>query len=119
MTRTRPVLTREQYFAEAVKRYGKDRNNWKFRCPSCGNTMTVGEYLAAAKAIGDEDGDRMIAFSCIGRLMPNPVDMGTKGNGYCNYAGGGLFKLNPIEISDHHTYFDFADDPLVKDEAAA
>ncbi|AZO39687.1 hypothetical protein EJ076_00005 [Mesorhizobium sp. M7D.F.Ca.US.005.01.1.1] len=34
----------------------------------------------------------------------------------CDYAGGGLFKLNPIHVDDGqpepHTVFDFADDPL-------
>ena len=114
-------LTREQYFAEAVKRYGKDSANWKFRCPSCGNVMTVAEYRAAAKASGQEC-EGMIAFSCIGRLMPSPAQMCEKDKGFCNYAGGGLFRLNPIQVlgddpddKEPSCFFDFADDPLVKE----
>ena len=97
-------MTREQYFAEAVKRYGEDQNNWKFRCPSCESTMTVADYMRYP------NGDALIAFSCIGRLMPHAVDIGIK-PGPCNYAGGGLFRFNPIDV-DGEKFFDFADDPL-------
>ena len=37
----------------------------------------------------------------------------------CNYAGGGLFRLNPIKIisgDKEQSYFDFADSPLVEEK---
>ena len=117
-------ITQDKYFDEAKKRYGDNIDNWKFKCPSCGNAMTVGMYKEAAQVAGIKNYSGQVAYSCIGRLMPNPVDMGVKGKGFCNYAGGGLFKLNPIPIlrpmangvvpekADIDYFFDFADDPL-------
>jgi hypothetical protein len=102
---------------EAVKRYGMYDSNWKFRCPSCHSTMTAGLYreLAGDKA---EAVQVMIGYSCVGRLMENPTTIFQKGKGFCNYAGGGLFGLNPILVKfpdgKEGRFFDFADDPLVK-----
>ncbi|MBA9071867.1 hypothetical protein FHR71_005660, partial [Methylobacterium sp. RAS18] len=43
--------------------------------------------------------------------------------GPCNYAGGGLFKLNPVIVTgpdgSEHAMFDFADRPLCEAVEAA
>lgn len=74
---------------EAVRRFGRDPKLWRFKCPVCGHVATVADYVAAGAPEGS------IGFSCIGRWT---------GDG-CNYAGGGLFRINPVRVrmEDGHT----------------
>ena len=72
--------------------FGKDFVNWKFKCPSCGYVASGQEYKdagAPATAVG---------FSCVGRWGGSKKEMFDKTGGPCNYAGGGLFGLNPVDI---------------------
>lgn len=106
-------MTKEQWQIEAIRRYGPLQPDWKFRCPSCLSVVTVRDYVNAGKSSGIdlERVNRMVAFSCVGRLLPDPAEAFHPGSGPCNYAGGGLIGLNPVDV-DGTRYFDFADDPL-------
>jgi hypothetical protein len=89
---------------EAIRRFGKDPLQWKFACPSCGHIASVADW----QAVGASEGE--VAFSCVGRHMEKPAQMGER-PGPCNYAGGGLIRINPVEILDgdkKHHMFDFA-----------
>jgi len=85
-------LTHEAWTQEARLRFGKDPREWKFVCPSCGHVASAREWKAAGASEGE------VAFSCIGRLLPEAKTLGEK-PGPCNYAGGGLFKLNPVRVT--------------------
>jgi hypothetical protein len=115
-------ISHEDWQKEGAKRYGDQAKAWKFRCPSCGSVMTPEMYFDLVGS-NKESASAMIAFSCVGRLMENPTTIFQKGKGFCNYAGGGLFGLNPILVKfpdgKEGRFFDFADDPLVKPEASA
>ena len=53
-----------------------------------------------------------VGFSCIGRNTGSTKEIFDKTGGPCNYAGGGLFALNPVEVDDgeyKHSMFEFAD----------
>lgn len=108
VTEKLPELTHAEWLAEAVRRFGKDPKGWRFVCPSCG-------YVASGREWIDRDAPDMVAFSCVGRLVGNGKEMGDKTGGPCNYAGGGLFRLNPqaIKMDDgevsHAFAFAFAD----------
>ena len=107
------TIAREDWQEEARKRYDVFEAV-KFRCPMCGYAATVADYKAAKAA------DGMIGFSCIGRLIGAKRNaFGGKGEGPCDYAGGGLFKVNPIHLTEdgqpYTEIFDFADDPLCKE----
>jgi|SRR5687767_212614 len=100
-------VTSEQWEAEGRSLYGDDKMNWKFRCPSCGHVASVADWKAAGASQGE------VAFSCVGRHL-NANDKATFGRsgGPCNYAGGGLFKINPVTVDDgtfKHSMFEFAD----------
>ncbi len=101
-------MTKTEWEAEGRKRFGDDVLDWKFVCPSCGYVASVRDWVDAAPdtiAVGG-----MIAFSCVGRLLNSPQEAFSKG-GPCNYAGGGLIRLNPVEVDDNgtiHHVFDFA-----------
>ena len=108
-------ITEDEYFKAGEKRFGPNRREWVFTCPLCKVSTKAQEWL-------DHDAEGMIAFSCIGRVRGSDQGLFTdpiKAIG-CNYAGGGLFLLNPVFIIDSDPdeilarLFDFAVDPLVK-----
>lgn len=70
----------------------KDKGLWLFRCPAC-DAIILGKEWKRLKA------KQSFAYSCIGRYM----DISERGTIFerkqpCNYAGGGLFRLNPVQV---------------------
>jgi hypothetical protein len=101
------TMTIEEWKAEGARLFGADSLEWKFVCPSCGHITPVKEWKDAKAPEG------AVAFSCVGRyLSADGKNTFKKAGGPCNYAGGGLFKLNPITVIDtsgaEHQVFDFA-----------
>jgi hypothetical protein len=88
------VFTPDEWLDEGERRFGKDRNSWRFVCPCCKHVASVADWKAAGASQGE------IGFSCIGRRMTSARDAFGSGPGPCDYAGGGLFQLNPITIAD-------------------
>jgi len=88
------MLTLVEWEAEGEKRFGKDTMNWKFVCPSCGHVWSKKDWKDAGAGEGE------VAFSCVGRHLLNPKDAFGNDGGPCNYAGGGLFRINPVRITD-------------------
>lgn len=107
--------TADAFFAEATRRFGPDSKNWRFVCPCCGHEAALREWI-------DADAPNAAGFSCIGRFLPGtPRDaFEGRGKGPCNYAGGGLFRLNPMIVVTpdgiEHNMFALAGDrfPIVK-----
>ena len=91
-------MTRKEWEAEGVRRFGENRKNWKFICPVCGHVASVQDYLD----VKADDGD--IGIACIGRYSKERIFKAFGSNpknikkSPCDYAGYGLFQLNPIEI---------------------
>ena len=111
-------MTEDEWRARGLQLFGADPEKWGFKCPCCGHVATGEEY----RALGDKGG--MIGFSCIGRLMPKCREAFVKGGkGPCNYAGGGLFQLNPVHVTCRDgaviQMFEFATPPTETAEAAA
>ena len=98
-------ITKSQWRSEARHLWGDDPMAWAFVCPSCGHVATVSEWKAAGA------GEGMVAFSCIGRALGVAAGLGAD-TGPCNYAGGGLFQLNPVTVIEEdgstHNVFEFA-----------
>lgn len=82
------AITHEQWMEEGKRLFGPDVWQWKFICPACKWVASVQEW----KDAGADENEA--AFSCIGRRKPIPTQ--------CNYAGGGLFKLNPVRVTVFH-----------------
>lgn len=101
-----PTLTRDQWVAEARRRFGPDPLNWRFVCPACGHIASACDWRDAGAPEG------AVGFSCVGRWLPTARDAFAKGPGPCNYAGGGLIGLNPVRVvhdGETHDVFTFAD----------
>lgn len=107
-------LRYDEWTAEARTRFGDDSLNWRFRCPSCGLVQSLGDF----KEAGIPDAERVVAFSCIGRWRRGAAEAfrskahhDERGDRGCNYAGGGLFKLNPVAVEapdgSMHDVFEF------------
>jgi hypothetical protein len=94
------VLTLEEWFAKAVKLYGSDKKNWKFKCPNCGQTQSLNDFLENSVSKPDEK----FYFSCIGRWVK---DRG------CDWTLGGLLKIHSVEVISKEgkkvPVFEFAD----------
>lgn len=102
-------LTYEQWTKEGTDKFGPDPSTWRFVCPACGHVQCFNDFLPH---ITPEAARKMIAFSCVGRVDGHMnTDMG-KGQP-CNYAGGGLFRLNPVEVTFENghkeSFFEFAE----------
>lgn len=102
-------ITYAQWEAEGTLRFGESKPDWRFECPSCGHVATPRQWMAAGASEGE------IAFSCVGRRTgAGEAKTFKRAGGPCNYAGGGLFKLNPVtvEFEDGTTgaIFEFAGD---------
>jgi hypothetical protein len=101
------AYTHAEWLAEAKRRFGKSPAGWKFVCPSCGYVASGQEYKDAGAPI------ESIGFSCVGRWkLPAKQAFDPKGKGPCNYAGGGLIRLNPVKVvtpdGSEHEVFEFA-----------
>lgn len=104
MTQPTRELTRDEWHAEGLRRFGPDIDSWRFVCPSCGHVAAVRDWRAAGAP------DSAVAFSCIGcwAAAAPGATFGQKG-GPCNYAGGGLFRPNPVRVTTVHAVFEFAE----------
>lgn len=107
---TMTTMTQEDFLEEARRRFGDNKLEWRFVCPSCGHIASVKEWLQAGASEGE------VAFSCIGRHIPGSRKaFGELGAGPCDYAGGGLFALNPLRVTSEDgrecRFFAFAQEP--------
>lgn len=84
--------TQEEWRMEGRKRFGLDFENWKFKCPKCGNVASGAEF----KEAGAET--NAIYSECIGRYVSD------KG---CDWAAYGLFDICTVHVDDVPV-FDFA-----------
>lgn len=86
-------MTYAEWKAEGERRFGPDMMKWKFICPVCKHVASVQDWKDAGASEGE------IGFSCVGRHIPGSKDaFRDEGTGPCTYAGGGLFKLNPVTV---------------------
>lgn len=102
-------ITFEEWEKEGESLFGKDKREWKFVCPNCKHIQCFNDFLKIG--IDEETINNVIGFSCIGRFMKDcKGELGNK-IAPCNYAGGGLFGLNPIVViheKKEYNCFDFA-----------
>ena len=86
------TLTEDEWNAEGERLFGTDRRQWRFICPSCKHVATVKDWEDIGAPF------EAVAFSCVGRWIKGPVGKIGGNMQPCDYAGGGLFKLNPVHV---------------------
>lgn len=87
----------DDWLAQARSLFGENPGDWRWVCPSCGHVARMQDWLDAGAP------REAVAFSCIGRwTTPEGRDVGPVAGqpkeGPCNYAGGGLFRMNPVKV---------------------
>jgi hypothetical protein len=90
------MISREEWLEEGKKRFGEAMLFWKFVCPICKTVIEARDYKKAGAP------PSAIGFNCIGRYLKSPQkafgDKKIIKGQPCDYTGGGLFKLNPVEV---------------------
>lgn len=92
-TQVKKEYTLSAWLEEAEKRFGKKIEDWRFKCPRCGNVAAGAEF----KKAGAEPNS--IYCECIGRYVKD------KG---CDWAAYGLFDICTVHV-DGQPVFDFAE----------
>ncbi len=87
---TEKHLSSREWYVEGCNRYGTEKTNWKFRCPSCGQQIDRSMFNRKMKYI--------FLVDCV----------------HCDWKGFG--GKNPISVHESHgethNIFDFFDDPI-------
>lgn len=92
-------MTHQEWLEKGEQLFGADIMQWRFACPSCGHVASVQDWKDAGAPEG------AVAFSCVGRYLPKCNEaFGGKGSGPCNYAGGGLIRLNRVDVDGRKTF---------------
>jgi len=87
-TKARIQIPIQEWRAKGTALFGSaDIEQWKFKCPSCGQSQTLSEFRAAN--VPTPEGK--FYFSCIGRWVP--------GRG-CDWTLGGLLQIHLTEVID-------------------
>lgn len=100
------IYSEKEWRAEGERLFGKDKNQWRFKCCNCGHEQTINDFKSAAI----EEPENKVFFSCIGRWTNGP---GTIGNSKspCNYTLGGLLMIGNVKVVDEggqeHNVFEF------------
>lgn len=107
------TMTHAEWLAEAERRFGPDAMKWRFVCPSCGYVASVQDWKDAGATEGE------VSFSCVGRRRgADDAQTFQRKGGPCQYAGGGLFGLNPVVVEmpngKKNNVFAFAEAQSVK-----
>ncbi|MBT0607619.1 VVA0879 family protein [Aequorivita echinoideorum] len=82
---SRKTLTLQEWRSEAEPKFGKDVKKWKFKCPSCGESQTLQEFIDAKI----EEPTKKFYYSCIGRWVEK------RG---CKWTLGGLLQIHETEV---------------------
>jgi hypothetical protein len=105
------TINQDDWLKEGLARFGANEMDWKFVCPVCGHVASISDWYKVGAP------QQAVAFSCVGRWMTEAKDItsivgGSGDRGPCNYAGGGLFRLNPVTVllgdGLKHNVFEFA-----------
>jgi hypothetical protein len=104
------VLKFDEFQAE-LKKQGVPRKHLAFRCPICGTVQSMASLIAAGAGNSEEDAEKYIGFSCVGRFTgAGPFHRGDQPGNGCDWSLGGLFHLHTLEIEtadgQRHMHFE-------------
>jgi len=101
--------TIKEWLIEGERLFGKDKKKWKFVCPSCGNIQSYEDFEKLPNK--PEEIQDYMAFTCIGRFLPDCKGTIFNKEKPCNYTNGGLFDFSKVKVKtedgESHSVFDF------------
>lgn len=100
-------ITFDEWIDEGERRFGPDRDDWKFVCARCGHVQSANEVRKQMPTIEFGKPENWLrgtlAMNCEGRLRP---EVG------CDWTLGGLFRIHKLEVvadGEATPVFEFAD----------
>lgn len=97
------TISFEDWKKKGRELFGEDSKQWKFKCPICETSQSIRDFIDAG--VDEDEARDSIAFECIGRHLPKEETQSAFKSGKkfitgkpCDYAGYGLFKLNPVKV---------------------
>lgn len=81
-------FTEAEWTAKGEALFGPDRERWVFRCPSCGNEMSIARARAEFPAL--RGSGWAPHQECIGRYIDVPAAHGKRGR--CDWCAYGLIR---------------------------
>ena len=104
--------TRAEWEAKGLELFGEDKTRWVFRCPTCGNEMSIRRAMAEFPELKGKGWAP--ESECIGRYIDTPVARMAHSGKRCDWCAYGLF-YGPVgvEMDDGKIVhaFDFAGEP--------
>jgi hypothetical protein len=98
MTTTTRRISQADWIAEGEALFpGMKSGDWRFVCPVCGHSQSARDFKDLG--VPEAEINKIVGYSCIGRRTGARTSFDGKTRP-CNYAGGGLFKLNPVRVFD-------------------
>lgn len=88
MTEEKTHWTQAELIAEAARRFGENRREWRFECPQCGDVATAQDFLDA----GEPADSLPIGVVCIGRVTGALTKQAATNTRGCDWAAFGLFR---------------------------
>lgn len=86
-------MTRAEWEAKGAALFGPDLTKWRFKCPICGNVMSVEKARAEFPEL--KGSGLSIEQECVGRYSPKVLRPdGTR----CDWAAYGLFR-GPVIVT--------------------
>jgi hypothetical protein len=82
-----PQMTKQQWIDRAIELFGKDSNEWQFRCPACKGVQSIAQVCRESSML-PEDVRHWIHYSCRGRFTADG----------CNWSLGGLIRIHRLEV---------------------
>ena len=97
------TLTIPQFHAELKAQGVSSQQHSALICPICKTVQSMASLVKAGAS--QDEAERMIGFSCEGRLtnagpMPGNPSAKRKAIRGCDWSLGGLFKLHVLEVED-------------------
>lgn len=104
-------------FRSRIKSQGvSDRTHSAFKCPMCKTVQSMMSFRAAGADA--ETAEKMIGFSCVGRVSDAGRPREKPDGKPCNWTLGGLFRLHDLEVIDEegklHPFFEVANSEEAK-----
>jgi hypothetical protein len=85
MTISTTEMKWSEFLAEGVKRFGPDRDQWRFQCPACGHVQSMADHMSRHSGVQRQEVSGWIFLNCEGRYDKKVG---------CNWSLGGLLHIH-------------------------
>lgn len=93
------TVTIEEFY-ETLKAQGVPFRHFAFICPMCKTIQSQDDLIRAGAGKTEEDVDKFIGFSCVGRWTNAGGPRKTPDGKPCNWTLGGLISLHVYQVKD-------------------